>query len=169
MREFPTGATRDEEDGKLDYEGFLSPLVLRRFAEYMHEHRLQADGKLRDADNWQKGIPREAYLKSLFRHFMDVWGQWREGGGWAGGKLWEDALCAMLFNVQGLLFETLRPGEDPIGQEVPDLGSLNPPKGLGGGSSLADKLLSADELAAYYKKAGYSMVGDGLVYGEVKK
>jgi len=35
VRTFDTGATRDTEDGKLDYEGFLSGRVLKRYAEYM--------------------------------------------------------------------------------------------------------------------------------------
>jgi hypothetical protein len=39
MREFTTGATRNLDEDKHDYEGFLSPYVLRRFAAYMHEHR----------------------------------------------------------------------------------------------------------------------------------
>ena len=110
MRQFDTGATRDTDEGKLDYEGFLSPLVLQRFAEYMHEHRVQADGTLRASDNWQKGIPLEAYMKSGWRHFMDWWTWHRsefqpldEG---------EDALCALLFNVQGYLHELLRDREE---------------------------------------------------------
>ena len=47
MRKFETGATRDEEIGKYDFEGFLAPTVLVRFAEYMHKHRIQADGNIR--------------------------------------------------------------------------------------------------------------------------
>jgi hypothetical protein len=39
-----TGATRNLDEDKLDYEGFLSPYVLRRFAAYMHEHRKTPDG-----------------------------------------------------------------------------------------------------------------------------
>lgn len=101
-RTFASGATRDTEEGKLDYEGFLSPLVLKRFAEYMHEHRVQSDGKLRASDNWKKGMPRDVYMKSLFRHFMDVWTQHRHEP-----TVSEDALCAMLFNVQGYLHEVL--------------------------------------------------------------
>ena len=62
MREFETGATRDTNDGKLDFEGFLSPLALVRYAEYMNKNRIQADGKVRASDNWQKGIPREVYM-----------------------------------------------------------------------------------------------------------
>lgn len=104
-RKFDTGATRDQDFTKPDYEGFLSPLVIERFGEYMHAHRKQADGVLRDSDNWQKGIPLAAYMKSGFRHFQDWWSQHR---GLAGKDLLEDALCALLFNVSGYLHETLK-------------------------------------------------------------
>ena len=104
MRTFDTGATRDTETGKLDYEGFLSPLVLERFAEYMNKHRVQADGTLRDSDNWQKGIPKEAYMKSGWRHFMD-W--WKEHRGHESREGLEEALCAVIFNAQGYLHEVL--------------------------------------------------------------
>jgi len=105
MREFETGATRDNEEGKLGYEGFLSPIVLKRFATYMHRHRLQADGELRSADNWQQGIPLTAYMESGFRHFMDWWLEHRGGESRDG---LEDALCGLMFNVQGYLFEILQ-------------------------------------------------------------
>lgn len=103
-RYFPTGATRDTDEGKLDYEGFLSPFVLKRFAEYMHECRKQSDGVMRDSDNWQKGIPQSAYMKSLWRHFIEVWTSYREG------EPSVEALCALLFNVQGMMHELLKPG-----------------------------------------------------------
>lgn len=113
-RVFDTGATRDTDLNKLDYEGFLSPLVLQRFAEYMNRHRVQTDGKLRDSDNWQKGIPKAAYMKSMWRHFMDVW-KWHRGLevtqlNNAGGELVEqdECLCALLFNVMGYLHEDLK-------------------------------------------------------------
>ena len=102
VRTFVTGATRDTENGKIDYEGFLSPLALRRYAQYLHKHRVQSDGKLRDSDNWQKGIPREVYMKSAWRHFMAWWLAHRGGGNP------EEALCALLFNTQGYLHEILR-------------------------------------------------------------
>jgi len=50
MREFKTGANRNSEEGKLDYEGFLHPLVIEEFAKYMHKHRHLEDGTLRDSD-----------------------------------------------------------------------------------------------------------------------
>jgi hypothetical protein len=112
MRTFDTGATRDSDDDKLDYEGFLSPLTLRRYAEYMHQHRKQADGKTRASDNWQKGIPLKAYMKSLWRHLVELWTlhrQWVYGADMADYiKDQEDALCAIIFNASGYLHELLK-------------------------------------------------------------
>ena len=105
MRTFSSGATRDEEAEKMDYEGFLSPLVLQRYAAYMHRHRKQADGQLRDSDNWQKGIPRDVYMKSLWRHFMDLWLAHR---GETAGQSEEESLCAILFNAMGYLHEQMK-------------------------------------------------------------
>ncbi len=104
-RVFETGAMRDVDEAKFDYEGFLSPVVLERFAEYMHANRRMADGSFRTSDNWQKGIPLDAYMKSMWRHFMDLWTAHRGG---RADK--EEALCALLFNVQGYLHETLKAG-----------------------------------------------------------
>lgn len=106
MRTFSTGATRDAVEGKVDYRGALSPEVLERFAQYMLEHSVQADGKPRLMDNWKKGIPREEYLSSLLRHVVDTWQQFQDGK--SAGVRFQDTLCACLFNVQGLLYETLR-------------------------------------------------------------
>ena len=115
IRKFETGATRDVDQDKLDFEGFESPLVTKRFAQYMHLHRKQADGSLRGSDNWQKGIPKEAYVKSLVRHVEDVKLHWDGYEEEAVDKEFESALCATLFNVQGLLFEVLKEkrGERP--------------------------------------------------------
>jgi len=105
MRKFDTGATRNTDEGKNDYEGFLSPSVIERFGEYMTKHRKQADGQLRDSDNWQKGIPRTAYIKSSWRHFMDLW---KEHRGIATKDGIEEALCAIMFNTMGYLHEYLK-------------------------------------------------------------
>jgi len=105
MRKFETGATRDTDAGKHDYEGFYSPLVVERFGQYMTKHRVQADGNLRDSDNWQKGIPKDAYIKSAFRHYHDWWMQHR---GYAGKDELEESICALLFNAQGYLYELLK-------------------------------------------------------------
>ena len=73
MREFSGGATRSSQDGKPEFAGFLSPIVIRRFGEYMLVHQKQEDGKLRKSDNWKKGMTRRVYVESMFRHFVDVW------------------------------------------------------------------------------------------------
>lgn len=104
VREFESGATRDTDEGKPEYAGFESPEVIRRFGEYMHEHRLQKDGTLRASDNWKNGFPREVYVQSMFRHFVDVWELYNAD---QDDKL-EIALCALRFNVQGLLYEVLK-------------------------------------------------------------
>jgi hypothetical protein len=78
MTTFGSGATRSADDDKIDPEGFLSPLVIERFCQYMHKHRKQGDGALRASDNWQKGMGQARYVKSLWRHFLDVWRIWRQ-------------------------------------------------------------------------------------------
>lgn len=115
MREFDTGATRDNDDTKPDYEGFFSPLVFRRFGKYMQKHQVQADGETRDSDNWQKGIPAKEYMRSWWRHFMDTWFMWRRCDKPVPGVLTlrdrtreeleeiSDLLCASLFNNMGML------------------------------------------------------------------
>jgi len=105
IRQFKTGANRDTEEGKLDYEGFFSPLVLKRRAEYMQKHRFQSNGVVRDSDNWQKGMDKDVYIKSLTRHFMDLWLEHR---GHKSREGIEDALTGIMFNAEGYLFEQLK-------------------------------------------------------------
>lgn len=110
VREFMTGATRSSDADRYDPEGFLSPLALERFCEYMNKHRPQPDGSVRDSDNWQKGIPLTTYVKGIWRHFLHLWQRHR---GWtvtdigAAANIEED-LCAIIFNAQGYLHEILK-------------------------------------------------------------
>lgn len=108
MRHFETGATRNDDADRIDLEGFLSPLVIKRFGEYMHQNRMQSDGKMRASDNWQKGIPHDQYIKSALRHFLEWW-TWHRN--WLPSKrslLVEEALCGLMFNVMGYLHEQLK-------------------------------------------------------------
>lgn len=110
VRIFESGATRSPDVGRYDPEGYLSPIVLERFSEYMNAHRVQSDGSLRDSDNWQRGMTRDSYMKGLWRHLLHLWTRHR------GYKVMdpkaaadaEEDLCALLFNVQGMLFEILK-------------------------------------------------------------
>lgn len=115
MRTFDTGATRDDDTHKVDYDGFVSIPALRAFGQYMRTHQVQADGTLRDSSNWKKGIPLDAYRKSMWRHFLDV----AEALGVEGREPDAiEALCALLFNVQGALHEVVKPNEAPKSRPI---------------------------------------------------
>lgn len=109
MRKFESGSTRDDDKEKLDFEGFLSPLVIKRYAEYLHKHRKQADGKLRDSDNWQKGFGEnhlDVCIKSAFRHFMDIW-LFHRGYKKESRESLQDAICGVLFNIMAYFHKIL--------------------------------------------------------------
>lgn len=114
VRTFDTGATRDTDEGKYDYEAFLSPLVIERYGKYMHKCRFQSDGSLRDGDNWQKGIPTKQYIKSAWRHFLAWWLCHRYGMEYDEKE--GDILCALLFNIMGYLHERIK-HRAPIGYD----------------------------------------------------
>jgi len=107
MRKFDSGATRDSTENKLSFIKALSPLVLKRYVQYIGKHRIQADGNLRDWDNWKHGIPEEVYMDSKGRHFIDAWMHHDGYGEEAEVGDIEDVLCAELFNTMGYLQEIL--------------------------------------------------------------
>lgn len=129
LKQFETGATRSADEGKADYEGFLSFSALEEFGEYMNRHRVQPDGKVRDSSNWKKGIPIESYIKSLFRHVLELVGLQQ---GYVSRRLRKEypnrdinflkreTACACFFNVQGFLHEFLK--EPTSGGNIPFLG-----------------------------------------------
>jgi hypothetical protein len=115
MRHFESGAVRDLDDGKFDFEGYLSPNVLTEFARYMHKHGETAEGR-RDSDNWQKGFGQDVLMKSLLRHVMDLWmlhrGYNQERPENDEPVEWSEALGGALFNLMALWHERLQAGED---------------------------------------------------------
>jgi len=113
VRAFETGATRDTAEGKLDFEGFLSPLVLHAFAVHMQHHQRDSAGQWRESDNWQKGIPMDQYMKSGWRHFFDVWANHRRVLPVRKERIIR-ALCAVLFNVMGYLHEYLKANPEAL-------------------------------------------------------
>lgn len=107
MRQFNTGANRNSDDGKLDFEGFLSPLVVERYANYMHKHRKLEDGTMRDSDNWQKLFGDDHYavcMKSAHRHFF-AW--WKAHRGYKTDEDIEESICALIFNANAYLHKRL--------------------------------------------------------------
>lgn len=117
VRKFSTGATRDTEDDKIDPEAFLDPLALGEYFEFMHRHRKQKDGSLRDGDNWQKGFTRKSVMKSLWRHTYDVWRMHRGLPPKSSDALEIykrdpsaaviESLCGVIFNAFAYMRETL--------------------------------------------------------------
>lgn len=109
-REFKTGANRNSDFGKLDYEAFNSPIVDWYYAQYMHSHRMLEDGTLRDGDNWQKGFPVEVITKCLARHYKDYHLTTRGIKVTEKGKEMklEDILCGIIFNAKAHLLELLK-------------------------------------------------------------
>lgn len=145
MRQFETGATRDSEEGKFDYEGFISPRTLEAYAAYMHENRYQTDGSIRSSDNWQKGMSNEVYMKSKFRHFMDTWMGHRRQKKVNLVK----SLCAELFNTLGYLDNLLKEDEKIELQNALRRASLKPPVGK-------DGLRLAEDIMPRYTELGDS-------------
>jgi hypothetical protein len=96
-------ATRNSSEDKFDYEGFLSPLVLERYAEYMHKHKKREDGSYRASDNWQNGLPPHKTVKSLIRHMMALWKMNRFND-----YEMEEELCGVIFNAMSMLNEIVK-------------------------------------------------------------
>lgn len=109
IREFESGATRSSAVGRYDPEGYCSPLVEERFAEYMLKHQFQADGTRRESDNWQLGMTFWSYMKGMKRHVLHLWLRHRghtPKDEAAAANIQED-LCAIIFNAQGYLHSLL--------------------------------------------------------------
>lgn len=115
MREFETGAHRDDDTEKFDLAEYLSPLAIARFAVYMQKNALKYG-----AGNWRKGIPEEEGLKSKRRHSLltdlSEYGVVLEPE--------TDHLCGEFFNIMIKLHEeevakikNLKPGEKLYGYE----------------------------------------------------
>ena len=117
MREFESGATRDDDETKPDYEGYLSEYALPEYAAYMLKHQKQADGETRPSDNWKKGLPIKEYLKSLWRHHITLWVEFKKPHG--NREIIIEACCAIMFNIQGFLHEFIKPKPHPTGGFLP--------------------------------------------------
>lgn len=95
-RKFETGAVRDNDIEKADLIESVSYLALHRFAKYMTGKSTRY-GK----GNWKKGIPPQAYLESMARHFQKFVSEWEYGV----SEEHDDHLSAMAFNLFGLMHE----------------------------------------------------------------
>jgi len=124
VREFESGANRSPVEHKVQYSRHLHPAVIRAYGEYMHEHRTnRRTGAVRDPDNWQMGITKQAYIDSLVRHVIDLWalhyGETVIDPDDPEGREFtvRGLCCAIMFNVMGYLYETLVEGGMKRGRE----------------------------------------------------
>lgn len=71
-------ATRDDDSGKVSYEKITPAILDYSYGQYMKAHRKQADGSLREFDNWQSGFGdtpeanAQVCLESMRRHVLDL-------------------------------------------------------------------------------------------------
>lgn len=99
VREFETGATRDSNEGKIDYRAILSPQALEMFGRYMVKHTIASDGSKREQDNWKRGMPLECYIESFFRHTQELHRAIEAGN----REEITEALGGCFFNLQGMM------------------------------------------------------------------
>ena len=107
-RTFSTGANRNDDKGKIEPEGYLSPLVIKAFSEYMLSHQTLEDGTKRPSDNWQKMFGDDhlqVCMDSAWRHFLDLWLSHR-GYKSRGGT--QEALGGLLFNIMAYWYKLLK-------------------------------------------------------------
>jgi|SRR5215469_2820745 len=105
MRRFASGAARDTTEGKLDFDGSLSPYALEVYVDYLRRHNSDVH---RHEDNWKKGMPLSAFMKSAWRH-LHAW--WRSHYARHPDT---DAICGVLFNAFGYLHECVKPLPRPM-------------------------------------------------------
>lgn len=105
LKAYDTGAYRDADTGKVDFEGHLCPLTLEAYGEWLDTKRTMSDGSRRAADNWQLGMSSADYMRSLWRHFLQLWKLHRGHPVYKNGKpvTKREAACAILFNTFGYL------------------------------------------------------------------
>jgi hypothetical protein len=97
MRNFTTGAVRDDDSGKEDYIETISWRAMKRYAQYMTGKK-----KKYGQGNFKKGIPIESYEQSLVRHLQKYLVNKYEGGTI---EKEEDHIAAMVFNLFGIMHE----------------------------------------------------------------
>lgn len=97
IRKFKTGAVRDKEEGKPDFTETISWTAFHRYAQYMTGKK-EKYGQ----GNFKKGMPIDAYERSLLRHIDKYMRNKYENGN---DEPNEDHLAAMVFNIFGIMHE----------------------------------------------------------------
>lgn len=109
LRISESGAIRNSDIGKINYQGALSPLILEAYGKYIEKHSLLPDGTRRNNKNWQNlfGTPeehRQVCIESAWRHFIDLL---MEHDGYESRDGIDEALGGLMFNIQAYWFSFL--------------------------------------------------------------
>lgn len=110
LRNFDTGAIRDNDENKINYQGALSPLVLEAYGAYIQKHSLLPDGTRRNNKNWQNLFGtheehRQVCIESAWRHFIDLL---MEHDGYNSRDGLDEAIGGLMFNIQAYWFSVLK-------------------------------------------------------------
>lgn len=92
---FPSGAIRDSQEDKPDFNETISWTAFNRYAKYMTGKKSKYG-----AGNFKRGIPTESYVKSMLRHVDKFMRNTFENGD---DEKNEDHLSAIVFNVFGIM------------------------------------------------------------------
>lgn len=114
IRTSSTGANRNSAEGKVNYQGALSPLVIEAYGKYIQKHAILPDGTVRDNKNWQKLFGthkehRQICIESAWRHFLDLL---KEHDGYDSRDGIDEALGGLMFNIQAYWFSILKEKEE---------------------------------------------------------
>lgn len=118
---FEGAAKRSSPVGRPNYAGYNSAWVTKFFGAYMLKHQTCADGTKREAHNWKFGMPMARYVESLSRHYTDLSQLWDRMNLYEGItpeniRDFEEAMGAVLFNINGLIHEYERAKEGGVTQ-----------------------------------------------------
>ena len=110
LRMSESGAIRNSDVGKINYQGALSPLILEAYGKYIEKHSLLPDGTRRNNKNWQNlfGTPeehRQVCIESAWRHFIDLL---MDHDGYESRDGIDEALGGLMFNIQAYWFSILK-------------------------------------------------------------
>lgn len=95
VTQFSSGAIRDDQTGKPDFVETISWTALNAYAKYMTSKKAKYG-----AGNFKKGIDDWSYEQSAIRHLDKYLRNKYENGQ---DEINEDHLCALVFNVIGLI------------------------------------------------------------------
>lgn len=110
MRGGGKDSLRSNLEGKAELVKFLSPLVLKRYGEYMMKHQITEAGEKREGDDWKKSWDQDWWndtlIDSKIRHILDAW-LIHDGYEFEARDDEEEALCAEIFGAMGRLHNIL--------------------------------------------------------------